>query len=994
MSLRLAVLLVCLTGSNLLPCPARAQMVTGRNIPGFRAAFGLAERGEVREVTVEQLGSTPPANILHPGESLELQFKLTNKSGEALDLEGRWDVIRYGTKSRPGDVWVPDLFKIADVGSSPVRVECAVGKAVVVTVRAVVPETFGCYAAVLDLGPRGRLFAAPFVRVPAPDPGRVQFPTYALDMPWPHEISVQTFKLFQRLGIKGCRHGLGYYPATQPESADRWKRIQRELQEMQEHDITVMVTIGEGGAPPPRGRPRPWLKEDGTMLENVKEDYAWLPAWDADFQQWCHQLAATHGWPKGPVNAVELWNEPWEGVSISGWGADTLRFREMYEHMARGTVAGREAGGTDVLVGGACSSANTRDKLFADGTDRFLPWLDFVSIHYQPLAADPALEPKWMTRQAKYGPVRVWDTESWIANSEDRVAGVIASMRSMGQDRTAGVYHGNVYEMQWNQDLEGRKVSVVHTWAPAAAVAATQKLIGQRPLRELLFTNGLPWIYRFDGVASADDGTLVVLGDLGAIYDRNRTLFRGVRLGTNASLTLPAGGGQYVLLDFYGNPLPSAGGEIRVPLNGLGYFLRTTGQAGSFARLVEAVREAAVQGLDPVAFEVADFTTTATNRPALRVKLTNVLNRRVQGRLALDGALRPSTPTALDRLELAPHETRWVAVELAPFAPREDNLYPAELRFDAGADGLALHTEALRVNVIARRSVTVDGRFDDWPGALPQPVSGDGIRANLTETAWLPFKDHATNARPGVAVGFLAADDAGFYFAATVVDDTPWSGGPRYETRDDDSYFYPETVFGKPKDGRKELTWPAGVRRFTYRRDFEVPSGNGTDNLQIAFNVLPPDAKGLYTHPAGTMPRYMIYADTDYEFALNPVAERFGGGTEIWCLQRPGMVRKHFFPRQPRAAIDGGPVKEGRLVIRREGNTRFVECALPWSVIPEVRARRDAGQPVKFSFRVNDNRGPAYELAAGRSVSKENPFAFHNDWATHWANELEFGWER
>jgi hypothetical protein len=34
------------------------------------------------------------------------------------------------------------------------------------------------------------------------------------------------------------------------------------------------------------------------------------------------------------------------------------------------------------------------------------------------------------------------------------------------------------------------------------------------------------------------------------------------------------------------------------------------------------------------------------------------------------------------------------------------------------------------------------------------------------------------------------------------------------------------------------------------------------------------------------------------------------------------------------------------------------------------------------------------ELAAGRSVSKDNPLTFHNDWATHWANELEFGVEK
>ena len=125
-------------------------------------------------------------------------------------------------------------------------------------------------------------------------------------------------------------------------------------------------------------------------------------------------------------------------MSISGWGADIPRFRELYKVMAEAVLEARKEAGVKVLIGGACSSANTRDKLFCDGTDTFLPWLDFVSIHYQPLAADPVLEPKWMNRKGEYGRVRVWDTESWVANSDDRVAAVIASMRAMGQDRDRG----------------------------------------------------------------------------------------------------------------------------------------------------------------------------------------------------------------------------------------------------------------------------------------------------------------------------------------------------------------------------------------------------------------------------------------------------------------------------------------------------------------------------------------------------------------------------
>ena len=92
---------------------------------------------------------------------------------------------------------------------------------------------------------------------------------------------------------------------------------------------------------------------------------------------------------------------------------------------------------------------------------------------------------------------------------------------------------------------------------------------------------------------------------------------------------------------------------------------------------------------------------------------------------------------------------------------------------------------------------------------------------------------------------------------------------PRFETRNDDDYFYPE----KFQSRGKELTWPAGVRRYSYRKDFEVPSGNGKHNVQIAFNVIAAGEKGLLPFPAGTMPRFCAYPDTDYEFALNKVGE-------------------------------------------------------------------------------------------------------------------------
>ena len=1004
-------------------CPA--QMVTGRDMPGYAEAFGLgpsqiSKTVEVRQIGVS-VGSSVGANVLWPGEQGRFTFRLTNKTASALELSGKVELIRYATSVRVGDVWVPHVRRIEDCGSVPLSCSLPASGNAEVTIEPKVPVLFGGYALVADLGPQGRIFCAALVRVPQPDPGRVQFPTYALDLPWPHEMSEAVTTLFARLGIKGCRMGAAYYPTTWPDFDGHHRQFIEHLEWAQKHNITVMLTIGASGAAMPLNRPRPWLSPDNVMLD-TKSDYAWLPEYDPDFRAWTKRFVGRFGWPKGPVNAVELWNEPWEGISISGWGADMIRYRDMFRHMAQGVEEARKDDGVQVLIGGACSSTNTRDKFFADGSDEFLKWLDFVSIHYQPLAADPALDKAWINRKHPNGPVRVWDTESWVANSEDRVAAVIASMRAQGQDRTAGIYHGNVYRPDVLSD--NPRLGICQAWAPAAAVAASQKFIGQRAFREILFKNGLPWVFVFGG---DDDGTLVVVGDLGGVYDRNRVKFRRVTGLKNlaaiaearealaglppnapqsrrkeladkiaaamvvdgATMTLGDLGGKVRMFDFYGNPLPSAAGKVTVPLNGLGYFLRTDGSAGSFAKLLQSVATARIEGYVPVDVVAHDLTAPINARPSVRLEITNILNRPISGALKVtlgDLKLEQGRTT----YAVAAHETVRVSIPVVGGSPTPDNTYPLKVTFDAGADGRAEHEETLHVNLIERRTITVDGKLDDWRGALPYAVGdSEGITAGLTERAYLPFMPFDTPATSGVAAAYVAYDDRYFYFAAKIADTTLWRGGVRYETRDDDAYFYPEKCY--TREDRTELVWPSGVRRFSYRKDPDLPSGNGTDNVQIAFNVLPSEAKPWTPYPPGTMPGFMTYMDTDYEFAFNEVAPAYGGGTEIWRLAAPGIPRKHYYPRQPKAPVDGGPVKQGKLSMRREGNARFVEAAIPWSEIPEVKKRVDARQPIKFTYRINDNAGPALELAAGRSVAREGMPTFHNDWTSHWANELEFG---
>ena len=920
------------------------------------------------------------------------------------------------------------------------------------------------------------------------------------------------------------------------------------------------------------------------MLD-TKMDWAWMPSWDPDFKKFVKLFVSEFGWPKGPVNAIKLWNEPWNGISISGWGADDERYREIYTAMAEGLEEARREANAQVLIGGCDSSSNTFDKFFGDGSDRFLKWLDFLSIHYQ--GNNPCTTVKmWVDRKGPDGkpdPVRVWDTESWVANSDDRIAGVLAAMYSFGQERVVGINSDcMVTAVQWRQVKTANgeeKRKILQTWSAGAAVGAFQHFVGERNFRELLFKNGLPFVMVFDGEKGPEDSTVVVLGDMGAIFGYDNVIFRTCRSlaelekkealrqqlaslpadaperkkleeqlakpmpYAGATMTLAVDGNKFSLYDFYGNQIPAQGGKIVIPLDARGFYLRGDGSEGAFASLLDALRHGRIEGLEPLAKECLDMIAPVEQRPVLRLRLTNILNRPIHGSFDVRlGALEIDFPK---EIAFAAHETKVIAVKVLGGAASPNNLYPLSFVFDAGADGKAVHTEEMRVNLIARRAIAVDGKLDDWKGVLPQPIKVEGVQeATLTEKAWLPFMKFDESVKKGFAAGYLAYDEKNFYFAAKITDTTPHPGTVRFETRDDAEYFYPEiaydpngaggcaehfsvrwtgkltaphddefTIFTRSDDGVRlwldgkqviddwrghppehneakiklakgqsveikleyfqgggggmvelgwegpktpkgiiptsclhtpdgvpglqgeyfsgtnfnafaqkridpridfrnwpgkisdpdfgtpkpiPLKWPEGVRRYSYRKNPVLPCGNAPnfDNVQIAFNVLPPDRKPLYECPPGTMPKYIGYSCTDYEYALNKVAEAYGGGTEIWRLRVPGMPHKHFYPRQPASPKDG-PVKDGKLICVHEGSTRVVECAIPWSELPDVKAKLDAGVTVKFSFRVNDDAGVGcMELSKGRSVANRNQHSFRADWVEHWANELEFAFEK
>ncbi|MEM6821360.1 MAG: hypothetical protein AAF558_05405 [Verrucomicrobiota bacterium] len=1014
------------------------QMVTGRKMENFNQAFSLKEGKRFEslgQLKVTLLEVNAPGCMFLPGEQPEIIIQIENLTEQKLNIQGRADLVQFATRGIPGDIWDSSVVKLKDLDAVPIELTLEPKGFQNVVLKPRMPETKGGYGVVIDLGKLGRDFLCGMARVFEPDQNRVQYPKQSLDKIDP--------PVLERLGIKTVRYAWPYVNSEHPRFEHTMKRLAREMDYNHKHRVTLIMEFGSGDALydsplDPELSYRTHLNEKNELIGG-KGDMAWMPKDDPDFEEYVYQIACNYGWPKGPITGFMLWNEPWEGISISGWGADMIRYRTIYQRMGQAVERARKDAGVDVLIGGCDSSANTWDKLFPDNKDTFMKYFDFCSVHYQGMHA-PAYHRPWINRTYHKGRVLIWDTESWVANTDDRVAGLVATKRAAGYDRSLGIYYGNICtQLSHNRVVKDKirtpsgtidNIRPLYAWPVAASVSAVQYFLGERVFKEILFPNGLPWIYVFEGLdENPDDGTIMIVGDIGALFKQDEMLFRTVRSldevqqkerqrrqrekltatdakyaqltteleklrpYTNTKLILSDERDLFRLYDFYGNPVSIEKGRVEIPLDSRGFFLRAQpGKKGSFAALVQAIRDASIVGYEPVEIIAHDMLKPVTERPVLKLDLNNILNQEIRASVTVQ--LAHCKIDVASEVVIPAHSQIELPVRVLEATSTPDNRYDLRVEVKTENHGTALHYETMRVNLIAKRTIKVDGTLDDWSGALPQVIKVSGkAQQSLTEQAWLPFVEFDSSSSEGLASGYLAYDDQYFYFAGKVADGTKHPGTVRFETVDDAMYFYPKTVYSKTQEGnRVKHQWKKGVRQYSYRKTPTLPDGGFSrfDNIQIAFNAIPNGEDDRISYLPGRMPRFTPYKCTDYEYALNKVADAHGGGHEIWRLLVPDMPRKHFYPRQPKSPEDG-PVKEGKLITIYRDNMRITEVAIPWSELPDVKERLDTGQTIKFSFHVNhEERGPIMELARGRSVSKLNKQAFHVDWQEHWANELEF----
>ena len=795
----------------------------------YEKVLGLKNNQHSYSFDVSLIKTTTPENVLWPGDKPVFIAQVINNLDTSMTETGSIEIIHYGTKGIPGDVWLPEMFKIATVQTIPVKITAEANKYCNIDFTPEIPETFGGYAIVLDLGKHGRRLITSLVRTFAATSAKIQYPKQSLDDMGPEFLS--------RIGVQSIRLGIDYMPTTYIDYRTKMQEIDLKLREYQQKNITVLLLFGAGQNLMPLGTPRSILDANNVM-QNTKQDLAWLPSLDDDFKEFVEQFCVKYGWPNGPVTAVSLFNEPWEGISIAGWQADMLRYREIYTKMADGVLAARKKG-ADVLVGGTDSHSNALDKLFPDGKLDFLPVFDFVSVHYEGMESS-AIYPEWINRKSPNGRVKIWDTESWVGNTDDRIGVVVGVNRSAGYDRSMGI---NVRYMSTGTKSSDEKCfhkvytkqgfveeeCIPQAWSPTVAMGTVQHLIGEREFKEIVFKKGLPWIFDFEGSnGNKDDGTILIAGDIGDAFGTNQVLHRSVdassevdrkelirnllktlspddrrydslateldtkRSINNGRMTITAQP-SFKLYNFYGNLIAPENGKLTVPLNCSSYFLRTDGSSGSYDKLLIAIKSARVDGYEPLEIIAKDFTMPMKVNAKMDIQLTNVLNRPVNGELKISlGKLSIIYPS---NLSLKAFETKTVSVTIVQGVPQADNNYPLAIHFLDKKNGMAVHYEDMHSNVIQLQPIIVDGKLDDWKDAVPQTVSSNGNNTvSVTEAAWYPFKNF-NNGSKGFANAYLGYDKNYFYFASKVADNTPNPGTYRFASRPDDDFFYPDTSY-------------------------------------------------------------------------------------------------------------------------------------------------------------------------------------------------------
>ncbi len=739
---------------------------------------------------------------------------------------------------------------------------------------------------------------------------------------------------YKRIGIDWVRTGPNWADFEPAPGKFRWGQADAQFDVLRTNGLTALYLANI--APE-------WAQPRGDNLltfkyKNADRKSDWAPAKE-HLDDWRIAHEALFRRYKDVIRACNVWNEPWEGMGITGWASTG----EHYRKLVAGIRQAVQAADSSIKVVAADSGHNTDIKLFAAGMQDAI---DVISTHYSSPHTSSAFAMK------RHYDKELWETETWTAWHGDAASA-----------RHALYYFANGGDKVslWNAEM-----LFDHEGNPTPATVWTAVM--RHMLDGLHFSTALhperpPFVLLFTGkdrqVATVSTR---LSGDIPGAGFRDQFAFDQVSMHLEDDPAIQ-------VFDLQGNALElqRENGKLVIPVDCEPRYIMFKGSSRDFE---ERLSQARYEGLRPVEITMHDITSLPEDGASLRITLRNAYPFATAATVTVEAnglTFRQDSITTL----LTASGQQDVAFEIASVREGEGNEYPVKVTVDTD-QGTAVWQESVYVSVITRGSPRIDGDLADWSRIKAVPVrmkAGASASADLLQ-AWFPWEEFAEGDAAFAAEVAYAADSDNLYMMARVKD------GARQES--------PSFLSGK---SLHQFQNPPADH--IYIKDGPFPGergdliqlalgGAGEDTFLPKYEVYPPEHPW---HQAGS------FIPTRHKYIIYPVE---GGGAEILRVRTPEFYFVHAAPVDYAWLAEHSRLEGSQVVVKRLKDGYVYEAALPWT---ELKPTPHApGDVIRLSMIVQDgNIRNMLEWARGRSIAAQSIVDFEPGWGVKWSSNTEWG---
>lgn len=884
-----------------------------------------------------------PAALFYAGEPANIDIQLKGVTDSKVTVE----VVQVGFdfggfNTALGDPAISGQVNIIAPRGETKRLEVPVTKEngrTILHLKNLPTEKYGLYAVIVEPNGKGRQAVATVARGFKP---RENVDRWSNPIMYSRFFELPAAEL-KRIGYQWVRtDGFpNWNGADGGKNGFDWGNTDREMRQFKDNGLYIMSNMY--GSPD-------WTKDATNtkayhMVHTADHDKMWGDFVEEAVRRYCGPDGT------GPLQIIDYYNEPWEGGGISGWNADAVRYRELYKIVYERA----HKGSPHIVVGGASSIMNTEDKFFAydSGTD-WSKMFDVLTDHY--VLPSMVYGPRVAKRMGIYS----IETETWLGYTEKRFIATVIHFMAAGQKMVNPNYPS---QLTWSNSNAGTMLK-----PPALSANVLLHYIAGRPFERVVFTDHLPWLYQF---GKGKDAVFVLAGDMTAIEDSPTRVMYG-QIMANGTMTFDTLGGKLVAHDIWGNPYPTKGNKVEVPVSSDVVWI--TGTDLEEAQIISAIKQGTPKGIKPVEMVLHDFTAVPGTGTALNVEIHNVLNVPVSGTLTVDVPGDIKLAKTSQPVTLAAGQRQTVAFAITQATPAKSNMYAVKAAFNSEA-GKANLEEMLSANVIVKGTPTLDGDLADWAKVPAVTVVTGAGASNSTLRAWRPWEEQK-DIRNGLAE-FRVMTDANYLYISVRERNPGWRPKPRLSTRNDEKYFgdTPGT-----KHTYRNNNWSPNSPDPTEALPF---SGNC---LQIGIGLGLGGEVHKIPDPTNIPMEMEALPTNDYEYAVWGAPD---GESEIWRSAYPGGPRVHFYPRiLPRDKYDGVPAG-AKAIVKKVGSDVIYEIALPLkdmkALTPEMLA---PGKSINLTFRLG---GTNVVFGSGKSATRDGGLALLPHWLPGPTNTISWG---